>query len=206
MCAPCCRATPLPSLVSVELLLLLLLRSGECRAAAAKLQAGMAAWPAPLVALAPLCPLNLLPLHLFTNLSCPLLMPPSPAAVRVLKLLLERLGADFSHPGGLAAVAGPAIMLVGAAVCRHWCSPPWACCSVLAAAPAWQAEWLTFSAAQPASAASACLLTLSPACLPACLQVGDAASRPELREMRPSILAAAALLACRRSAGALLLV
>lgn len=36
------------------------------------------------------------------------------SAVRVLKLLLERLGADFSHAGGLAATAGPALALVNA--------------------------------------------------------------------------------------------
>lgn len=122
--------------------------------------------------------------------------------MRVLKLLLERLGADFSHPGGLATVAGPSLMLVGAAVRRHWCLPHWAGCSMLAVAPALQAEWLTCAIPQPAM----CMPAHSLPCLPACLQVGDAASRPELREMRPSILAAAALLACRRSAGAVLLV
>lgn len=44
----------------------------------------------------------------------PLLPCTRPAAVRVLKLLLERLGADFSHAGGLAATAGPALALVNA--------------------------------------------------------------------------------------------
>ncbi|KAL4422946.1 hypothetical protein ABPG75_009143 [Micractinium tetrahymenae] len=64
------------------------------------------------------------------------------SAVRVLKLLLERLGADFSHHSSLAATAGPALALVNAV-----------------------------------------------------------AGQPGLREMRPSALAAALLLASRKAAG-----
>lgn len=41
------------------------------------------------------------------------------SGVRVLKLLLERLGADFGHPQGLSSVAGPALLLV-----RHAASQP----------------------------------------------------------------------------------
>lgn len=67
---------------------------------------------------------------------------PLPAAVRVLKLLLERLGADFSHAGSMAATAGPALALVNAV-----------------------------------------------------------AGQPALRDLRPSTLAAALLLASRKAAG-----
>lgn len=63
--------------------------------------------------------------------------------MRVLKLLLERLGTDLGRPAAVAAVAGPALLLVG-----------------------------------------------------------DAAAQPGLRELSPSALAAAVLLASRRAAGA----
>jgi hypothetical protein len=62
--------------------------------------------------------------------------------VRVLKLLLERLGADFSHQAGLQATAGPALTMVN-----------------------------------------------------------DAAFHPSLRQLTPSMLAAAVLLGSRKAAG-----
>lgn len=132
--------------------------------------------------------------------------------MRVLKLLLERLGADFSLPGGLAAVAGPALMLVGWWVLRtalggclwvvrcgrgrvHACT---ACRRVGLPALCGHTS-SAYGSVTPPMHASLCPLSVPPPC-PAC-QVGDAAGHPELREMRPSTLAAAALLACRRSAG-----
>lgn len=83
------------------------------------------------------------PWHLISLLATlPSLPSCLPAAVRVLKLMLERLGCDFSHSRGVHATAGPALQVLN-----------------------------------------------------------QAAGDPALRTLRPSALAAAVLLASRKSAG-----
>lgn len=57
-------------------------------------------------------------LSLFSPRPCPPAHPLTPAAVRVLKLLLERLGTDLSRPQAVAAVAGPALVVVGEAAAQ----------------------------------------------------------------------------------------